>query len=202
MIDSAALRARLAGRSRSHRARRRPGRARPRLDPPRRRLQNISRRPRPRRRRRRPGRLRREQGPGSAAEDGRDRRPAAPLAPGRPSPVEQGRKGRGAFDVVHSVDSARCSAKLDEAAAAAGTHARLLVQVDLAGEATKHGARPRTSCRAIFDGGASGCAPSRVVGLMLLPPAVDDPKRSRPYFRALRGVRDRLLDARRRRRRC
>ena len=28
---------------------------------------------------------------------------------------------------------------------------------------------------------------------MLLPPAVDDPEAARPYFRALRGVRDRLL---------
>ena len=54
-------------RSRAHRAGRRPGRARPRLHPPHRRLQNLPRRVRARRRRRRPDRLRREQGPGSAA---------------------------------------------------------------------------------------------------------------------------------------
>ena len=34
---------------------------------------------------------------------------------------------------------------------------------------------------------------ARMVGLMLLPPAVDDPDAARPYFRALRQVRERLL---------
>ena len=37
------------------------------------------------------------------------------------------------------------------------------------------------------------CRSARVVGLMLLPPAVDDPEQARPYFRALREVRNRLL---------
>ena len=35
----------------------------------------------------------------------------------------------------------------------------------------------------------------RLVGLMLLPPAVDDPDAARPFFRALRDVRDRLRAA-------
>jgi uncharacterized pyridoxal phosphate-containing UPF0001 family protein len=34
----------------------------------------------------------------------------------------------------------------------------------------------------------------RVVGLMLLPPAVDDPEESRPFFRQVREVRERLRD--------
>jgi len=34
---------------------------------------------------------------------------------------------------------------------------------------------------------------TRVSGLMLLPPAVDDQNAARPYFRALRELRDRLL---------
>jgi len=34
---------------------------------------------------------------------------------------------------------------------------------------------------------------ARVVGLMLLPPAVEDPDDARPFFRQLREVRDRLI---------
>ena len=68
----------------------------------------------------------------------------------------------------------------------------MLVQVDLAGEATKHGAREDELTRH-FRRGSRRRGPSRIVGLMLLPPAVDDPDAARPYFRALRDVRDRLL---------
>src|SRR5258706_13614013 len=50
-------------------------------------------------------------------------------------------KKAGRFDVVHSVDSAALMSRLDEAAQAAQKIVELLVQVDLAGEATKHGAR-------------------------------------------------------------
>jgi len=97
----------------------------------------------------------------------------------------------GCFDVIHSIDSAGLIAKVDEVAAAAGRRIDLLVQVDLAGESTKHGAR-EDDVAAIFDAARAARA-TEVVGLMLLPPAVDDPNRARPYFRALREVRDRLL---------
>jgi hypothetical protein len=101
------------------------------------------------------------------------------------------RKAAARFDVVHSVDAAALVGKLDEAAHAEGRTLDLLVQVDLAGEATKHGAR-EAELAPIFDS-ARGCRAARVVGLMLLPPATDDPEGARPYFRALRDVRDRLL---------
>ena len=100
-------------------------------------------------------------------------------------------KKAGRFDVVHSVDSAALLQKLDEAAQAAGRQMELLVQVDVAGEATKHGAR-EAELAAIFDA-ASAASASRIVGLMLLPPAVDMPDAARPYFQALRAVRERLL---------
>ncbi|HMD36257.1 MAG TPA: YggS family pyridoxal phosphate-dependent enzyme [Vicinamibacterales bacterium] len=95
------------------------------------------------------------------------------------------------FDVVHSIDDAGLVEKLDHAALAAGRRLDLLVQVDLAGEETKHGAREE-ELTAIFEAGRAARA-SRIVGLMLLPPAVDDPVAARPYFKALRDVRDRLL---------
>ena len=101
------------------------------------------------------------------------------------------RKAGARFDVVHSVDSAGLVGKLDEAAQAEGRTLDLLVQVDLAGEATKHGAQ-EAELAPIFDA-ARHCRAARVVGLMLLPPATDDPQGARPYFRALRDMRDRLL---------
>ena len=101
------------------------------------------------------------------------------------------RKAGARFDVVHSMDSAGLIGKLDEAARAEGRTLDLLVQVDLAGEATKHGAQ-EAELAPIFDA-ARRCRAARVVGLMLLPPATDDPQGARPYFRALRDMRDRLL---------
>jgi pyridoxal phosphate enzyme (YggS family) len=95
------------------------------------------------------------------------------------------------FDLVHSVDSVPLLDKLDDAANAAGRRLDLLVQADLAGEATKHGAR-EDELTAIFEQARSARS-CRCVGLMLLPPEVADPDSARPYFRELRDVRDRLL---------
>ena len=97
----------------------------------------------------------------------------------------------GRFDVVHSIDDAALVGKVDEAARAAGRTIELLVQVDLAGEATKHGAR-EDELVSIFDAGRAARA-ATITGLMILPPAVEDPEAARLYFRALRGVRDGLL---------
>ena len=100
------------------------------------------------------------------------------------------RKAGARFDVVHSIDAPTLVAKLDEAAAAVGRRLDLLVQVDLAGETTKHGAR-EDELQAIFDA-ARVCRAARIVGLMLLPPETEDPNGARPYFRELRTVRDGL----------
>jgi len=97
----------------------------------------------------------------------------------------------GRFDMIHSIDDAGLVRSVDEAARAAGRRIELLVQVDLAGEATKHGA-PEPALAGIFET-AKGLQAAAIVGLMLLPPAADDPDEARPYFRDLRAVRDRLL---------
>jgi pyridoxal phosphate enzyme (YggS family) len=100
------------------------------------------------------------------------------------------RKAASVFDVVHSVDSARLAAHLDDAAASSTRVLDWLIQVDLAGEATKHGAPP-ADVAAICEH-AANLANARLAGLMLLPPAVDNPAQARPYFRALRKLRDDL----------
>ena len=65
------------------------------------------------------------------------------------------RKAGARFDVIHSVDGAALLGRLDEAAQSEGRTLELLVQVDLAGEATKHGAR-EDELASIFDE-ARGC---------------------------------------------
>jgi pyridoxal phosphate enzyme (YggS family) len=100
-------------------------------------------------------------------------------------------KKAGRFDVIQSVDSPGLVERLADAARAAHRTIELLVQVDLASEPTKHGAT-EDQLAGIFeaDRRAEGV---QIVGLMLLPPAVDEPGAVRPYFQRLRQVRDRLL---------
>ena len=101
------------------------------------------------------------------------------------------RKAAALFDVIHSVDSAALALKLDHAARDANRTLKWLIQVDLAGEATKHGVRP-DELQAIVSI-AHDCQAARLAGLMLLPPEVDDPEAARPYFRSLVRLRDDLV---------
>ena len=95
------------------------------------------------------------------------------------------------FDVVHSVDDTHLAARLDEGASSGNRPIELLAQVDLAGEPTKHGARAN-ELPAIFQA-ALHLGAARMVGMMLLPPAVDDPQQARPFFQAIRTLRGDLL---------
>jgi pyridoxal phosphate enzyme (YggS family) len=96
-----------------------------------------------------------------------------------------------AFHAIQSIDSNSLLQKVDHAAANAGRTIEALVQVDLAREPTKYGVDPQ-DLRALLDV-ADVCKAVRVKGLMLLPPAVDDPEGARPYFSALRTLRDDLV---------
>ena len=103
----------------------------------------------------------------------------------------QGNKAKKAaalFDVVHSVDGADLAARLDRSAAEQGRVLPVLVQVDLAGEATKFGLEESGLFATLESVRAMGSL--RVEGLMVLPPWFDDPEATRPFFARLRGLRD------------
>jgi PLP dependent protein len=100
------------------------------------------------------------------------------------------RKAVEGFDLIHSIDGVDLLRKVDDAAAALGKAPELLVQVDLAGEATKFGA-PEITVPAIFEA-AESLRAARLVGLMLLPPFAENPEDARPWFRRLKDLRDRL----------
>ena len=102
------------------------------------------------------------------------------------------RKAVPRFSAIHSVDSRRLLDAIDAAATDAGTTPELLVQVDLGGEATKHGA-PQHEAMDIVRASAI-CRSARCVGLMTIPPFFDKPEDTRPYFAKLRALRDTLLN--------
>jgi len=105
--------------------------------------------------------------------------------------TNKARKAASAFAMIQSVDGIELLRKLDRAAEESGHTPELLIQVDLAGEATKFGARP-TEVPRLFEA-AAACRAARIVGLMTLPPAPDTPEGARPWFRQLRDLRDEWL---------
>jgi PLP dependent protein len=100
------------------------------------------------------------------------------------------RKAASSFACIQSIDSADLLEAVDRGAADAGRTLEILVQVDLAGEPTKHGATP-DAVRGLVDAARRARA-VRLVGLMLVPPFLEDPEAVRPYFRRLRELRDQL----------
>lgn len=94
------------------------------------------------------------------------------------------------FDLIHSVDRMSLAQALEQAAARADKIQNILMQVNLAGEASKSGAAPAHAEDLLRE--ISKMPHLKVLGLMTMPPWFDDPERVRPYFRALRELRDRL----------
>jgi pyridoxal phosphate enzyme (YggS family) len=107
--------------------------------------------------------------------------------------TNKARKAAPAFATIHSVDSVDLLRKLDAAAAEAGRTPELLIQVDLAGEATKFGVAPGEVPPLLE--AAAALTSARVVGLMTLPPVPESPEDARPYFKRLRALRDEWLAA-------
>jgi len=94
------------------------------------------------------------------------------------------------FDVIHTVDDAQLVERIDRIAGEAGRRPTLLVQVDLAHEPTKSGAREAKLPEIVEALGK--CRNIEFRGLMALPPFFDAPEQTRVYFRRLRELRDAL----------
>ena len=96
------------------------------------------------------------------------------------------------FDVVHSVDSLPLIKTLGEQRATRrpSDALELFIQVNVSGEASKHGCRPEEL--EPLAGAIQGTKHLTLIGLMTIPPFTDDPEEARPYFRRLRELRDGL----------
>lgn len=104
--------------------------------------------------------------------------------------ANKARRAVALFSVVHSVDSVDLARRLDRMARESGRRLDVLLQVDLAGETTKHGLpvdalEPSIAATARLDA-------LRLRGLMIIPPPAAEPEGSRRWFRRLREIRDRL----------
>ena len=93
------------------------------------------------------------------------------------------------FHVIHAVDSLRVAEALDARAAQRTPPLDVLLQVNVAGEATKFGVSLESADALARQLHASSHLRWR--GLMTIAPALDDPEGARPVFRALRQLRDR-----------
>jgi pyridoxal phosphate enzyme (YggS family) len=90
--------------------------------------------------------------------------------------------------VAHTVDDLDLGAELGRRARAAGRVLDALVQVNVGGEAQKSGCAPGDLAALLR--GLAGVDGLRVRGLMTVPPHTDDPAGARPFFDALRALRD------------
>ena len=94
------------------------------------------------------------------------------------------------FDLIHGVDSLKLARALDAAAARLGKVQDVLIQVNQAGEATKSGVTPPAAPALLQE--IARLPHLKILGLMTMPPWFPDPEAARPYFQALRELRDHL----------
>jgi pyridoxal phosphate enzyme (YggS family) len=89
------------------------------------------------------------------------------------------------FDILHSIDSLRLAEVISRQAAAP---VDVLIEVNVAGEASKYGFAPEETPAAVAR--IAALPNLRVRGLMTVAPEVADPEAVRPVFRRLRVLRD------------
>ena len=107
--------------------------------------------------------------------------------------TNKAKKAAVAFAWIHSVDSVELIQKLDAAAAAGNARPKILLQLDLAREATKSGALLSDVPSLIA--AARSARALQLAGLMIVPPIVENPEDARPWFKQLRDIRDTLVTA-------
>ena len=94
------------------------------------------------------------------------------------------------FDLIHTLDSYKLALELDRWARRLQKIQPVLIQVNVAGEATKAGVAPEEALSLVRQ--AAALENIAVKGLMTMPPYFNAPEKVRPFFAALRQLRDRI----------
>lgn len=95
------------------------------------------------------------------------------------------------FEVIHSLDSAALAERLDRICVELERdELPVLIQVDLGHEAAKTGVDEQELAGLVK--AVAGCSRLRLIGLMTLPPFLEQAEEVRPFFRRLRELRDEL----------
>ncbi|HEX6984358.1 MAG TPA: YggS family pyridoxal phosphate-dependent enzyme [Planctomycetaceae bacterium] len=103
------------------------------------------------------------------------------------------RKVLSVASLIHSADNVRLLEALDRLAGELSLRPRVLIEVNVSGEASKDGFPP-DELRSAWPR-VAGLRRLDVAGLMTMAPYSEDPEATRPYFRALRRLRDDLAAA-------
>jgi pyridoxal phosphate enzyme (YggS family) len=96
------------------------------------------------------------------------------------------------FSAVESMDRQRLAERVERLLAGSSRRLPVLIEINLAGEMSKSGVSPDEAlplARAV-----AACPHLEVRGVMAVPPFDSDPERSRPHFRRLFELRDRIAD--------
>ena len=96
----------------------------------------------------------------------------------------------GMFSLIHSLDSVRLAEEIDKEAKKIEKVQDVLVQVNVSGEESKFGIAPGEL--EVFLKETSLYKNINIRGLMTIAPLADNPEKSRPYFRMLRELRDKI----------
>ncbi len=100
------------------------------------------------------------------------------------------RKVLPAVEAIHSVDSLELAQDINRIAAELGLFPKVYLEVNVAGEATKHGLAP-IKLDAVFEKFLA-LPRLEILGLMCVPPIAKKPEDNRSYFAQLREQRDRM----------
>ncbi|MCL2405762.1 MAG: YggS family pyridoxal phosphate-dependent enzyme [Defluviitaleaceae bacterium] len=91
--------------------------------------------------------------------------------------------------MIHSIDNMALALEVDKRASMAGIVMDILVEINIAGEDSKHGLDPSQALPFVQE--LTGLSNIRVKGLMCIAPFVKEPEDNRPYFKKMHKL---LLD--------
>ncbi|MFH1414283.1 MAG: YggS family pyridoxal phosphate-dependent enzyme [Candidatus Omnitrophota bacterium] len=94
------------------------------------------------------------------------------------------------FDLIHSVDSLKLAEEIDKQAKKIDKIQDVLIEINASGEAFKYGFKPQEAIEVVKD--MASLKNLSIKGLMTVAPIVDNPEKTKPYFRMLREIRDRI----------
>jgi len=97
------------------------------------------------------------------------------------------------FDMIHSVDSLELARELDKRSKAVGSVTKILIEANTGGEKTKSGV-PLSRAQDLIIAVAA-LENISIEGLMTIPPWFTDPEKARPYFAALRELKEKIEKA-------
>jgi pyridoxal phosphate enzyme (YggS family) len=98
----------------------------------------------------------------------------------------------GPFALIHSVDRVKIAQRLSRDAVAANCVLNVLLEVNVSGEASKHGFTPDELL--VTAGDLLALPGLHICGLMTMAPFEIEPEATRPVFRELRRLRDELAE--------